>query len=459
MAIWQRTYPSGKKVYEFDYFDASGKRHRDIAFKEDGKPATKKSEVDEIRSKKVTECGMAPELLGDPNLTVEQFGTQWLKRLEGSDLKPRTIESYTQLYNNHLAPALGPIRLRDLRRTHIKELLSAKRDQVIVRSAKKVAPTDAQEQKPEPAPKTLSKNTVRLIRACLSAMLAEAMDDELIKSNPAAVPSRRRGKKGNGGVSAAERQKAIRPFSDAESTKVLKTAREQDAEHYPLFLLLGRTGMRPGEAFALQWPDFDFTNRKILVERAYSAGVLGTTKTDGVRTVDMSQELATALTALYKQREAQALKEGWGEVPELVFINSARKPMDESRVRKRFARVLKNAKITGHRLYDLRHTFATQLLAKSAPITYVAAQLGHARPSTTLQWYARWMPQMGAGFVDRLDAPGAVWHQSGTDQESTEISVEAEIEKGTELKGDSGGPFRARTGDPLIKSQLLYQLS
>jgi integrase len=402
---------------------------------------------------------MAPELLGDPDLTVDQFGKQWLKRLDGSDLKPRTIESYTQLYNNHIAAALGPIRLRDLRRTHIKELLAAKRDQVIVRSAKKIAPRDAEGPKPETAPKTLSKNTVRLIRACLSAMLAEAMDDELIKSNPAAVPSRRRGKKGNGAVSAAERQKAIRPFSDAELSKILEAARQHDAEHYPLFLLLARTGMRPGEASALQWTDFDFTNRKILVERAYSAGILGTTKTDGVRTVDMSQELATALTALYKQREAQTLKEGWGEVPELVFINAAGKAVDESRVRKRFARVLKKAEITGHRLYDLRHTFATQLLAKGAPITYTAAQLGHARPSTTLAWYARWLPQAGAGYVDRLDAPGGFWHQSGTNLKAGTDDSLVPAENTAETLQNLGATRRIRTGDLLITNQLLYQLS
>jgi hypothetical protein len=69
------------------------------------------------------------------------------------------------------------------------------------------------------------------------------------------------------------------------------------------------------------------------------------------------------------------------------------------------------------------------------------------------------MPQMGAGFVDRLDAPGAIWHQSGTDSESREILAYAENEKGAELKEKFGGPLETRTPDPLIKSQLLYQLS
>ena len=66
-------------------------------------------------------------------------------------------------------------------------------------------------------------------------------------------------------------------------------------------------------------------------------------------------------------------------------------------------RVLRQAKLPGFRLYDLRHTFATGLLAQGAPITYVAAQLGHAKPTTTLQWYAHWLPRADKHWVDALD--------------------------------------------------------
>jgi site-specific recombinase XerD len=39
-----------------------------------------------------------------------------------------------------------------------------------------------------------------------------------------------------------------------------------------------------------------------------------------------------------------------------------------------------------HAPYDVRHTFATTLLAKGVPITYVAAQMGQANPATTLRF-------------------------------------------------------------------------
>ena len=352
-----------------------------------------------------------------------------LRLLETSNLKPSTINGYARLYRGHIADALGPIRLRDLRRAHVKKFLNAKHEQIS-------ATNDT---------KTLSKNTVRLIRATLSVMLADALDDELVKSNVAAIPSRRRGKKGT--VSTAERSKAIRPFSDEELARIREAAAKHDPEFYPLFLLLGRTGMRPGESFALVWTALNFASRKILVERAFSNGELGTTKTDCVRSVDMSQELAAGLSALYKKREAQALESGWKEIPDLVFINGSGNPLDISRVRKRFNRTMKRAGISGHRLYDLRHTFATSLLAKGAPITYVAAQLGHAKSTTTLQHYAHWLPQADTGFVDRLDSP--YWHQSGLNEPRRDVPG---FTKAANIKENLGEPSGTRTRDPVIKN-------
>jgi integrase len=205
-------------------------------------------------------------------------------------------------------------------------------------------------------------------------------------------------------MSAAERVKAIRPFANNEIAAILTAAETNEPDYHPLFLLLARTGMRPGEAAALQWPDINFVQRTALVERAISAGEVGTTKTEGIRTVDLSQELVDRLRALQAARPALKLKYKWTEMPEWVFCNSDGHPLDESRTRKKFAKVMKKAKVSGHRMYDLRHTWATVMLSKGVPITYVADQLGHAKPSTTLQWYARWLPQDSKAYVDSLDA-------------------------------------------------------
>jgi integrase len=255
------------------------------------------------------------------------------------------------------------------------------------------------------------------------------------------------------GISHTERHAAIRPLSETELASFLNAAREDDFVYHALFLTLARTGLRPGEALALQWEDVDLGERELLVERALSAGLVGTTKTGHVRRVDISQELAAELSRLYVARERQTLEFGWSEVSQWVFCNSRGGILDESRLRKRLTRAMKVAGLSGHRLYDLRHTFATMLLAKGVPITYVAAQLGHAKPTTTLQWYAHWLPRNSKSFVDALDGP--------VDKVGTKVGTKIDsAEFGSEKPFDFiGGPSETRTPDPLIKSQLLYQLS
>ena len=419
--VWHRHRASGDD-WIVDVRDRAGVRRRFTA--------STREKADLLLAQKTAEYQEPEKLLGDPEMTLDTYADQWLQGIttEGA-IKPRTIVSYRQLFLCHIAPTLGAIKLRDLQRRDVKALLNAKREQA------------------------LSKNTVRLIRATLSVMLAEAMDDGYVDSNPATLPARKRGKK------KAVQAMVLRPLEEDELARLLNTAREKDPEYFPLFLLLARTGLRPGEAFALEWADLDFPKRKLSVERALSAGIVGTTKTGTAREVDMSHELADALAALYRVREAQTLKHQWGDVPDLIFVNAQRGFLDESRVRKRFARVLKAAGVGGHRLYDLRHTFASTLLKNGVPITYVAAMLGHADSTTTLRWYARWLPKSGKSYVNSLDTGGLTWHQVGTKLQNGADDAPVLAENTANSQENLGGPLETRTPDPLIKSQLLYQLS
>jgi len=166
-------------------------------------------------------------------------------------------------------------------------------------------------------------------------------------------------------------------------------------------------------------------------------------------------------------------------VPPWIFCTSTGTPLDESQLRKRFARVLKKAGLPHFRLYDLRHTFATLLLNRGVPITYVSKQLGHANQTTTSQWDADALPTATAHYVDLLDGtpearvpatPTAhyVDQLDGDEPETRASSSPLAPSLGTtavsetpppngsiEILGEmTNGPARNRTANPLIKSPL-----
>ena len=89
---------------------------------------------------------------------------------------------------------------------------------------------------------------------------------------------------------------------------------------------------------------------------------------------------------------------------EYVFPSRMGHPLEPPTIARQFQAILRRAGLAKFRLYDLRHTFATHLLAEGAPITYVAAQLVHAKPTTTLAFYAHWLPRGDKAYIDRLIA-------------------------------------------------------
>jgi len=180
-----------------------------------------------------------------------------------------------------------------------------------------------------------------------------------------------------------------------------------------LFAVAVLCGLRQGEIIGLQWPDIDFDNAQIQVQRTFSNGAWYEPKTKGSkRRVDVGK---TMLADLKKWKLACPPSE-----LNLVFPNSGPKParqLTEKRrkqeeaqvvnysnmVKRYYVPALKAAELPIIRFHDLRHTYASILIAQGEPIPYVAKQLGHSSPTVTLNVYTHLLKPSNQEAINRLE--------------------------------------------------------
>ena len=268
------------------------------------------------------------------------------------------------------------------------------------------------------------------------------MEDGIIMTNPA-DGHRRRGRKAPDTITRSERPEKIKPFTEHDLAIFIATAREVLLQRDALvFEMIADSGVRPAEALGIQWGDVDSAVCEITIERAIDLTTHQEkgTKTGAGRVVDITPEFAARLSSWQAHVKAEALMRG-RDVSPWVFGSDAGTPLDYAAVAKRFAAVIRRARLPRHSPYDLRHTYATEQLASREDLIYVANQLGHSNPATTLRYYVHWMPRGDKGASQRMGARrraafgrviGAaspehgtkIWHHAGRMLEDATEAVE-----------------------------------
>jgi len=136
-----------------------------------------------------------------------------------------------------------------------------------------------------------------------------------------------------------------------------------------------RTGMRQGELKGLQWSSIDWQNRSITVRhsRCDYAKELMSPKSNRERHIPMDAEVYETLLKRKKNT-------GY------VFLDTDGKTFDHQRLSYRLAGVLKKAGLRSIGWHVLRHTFASHLAMRGAPITAVQMLMGHSTITTTMRY-------------------------------------------------------------------------
>jgi integrase len=160
------------------------------------------------------------------------------------------------------------------------------------------------------------------------------------------------------------------------------------------------TGLRQGELLGLRWRDVDWTAQRIRVRRNFVRGEFGSPKSKrSTRSVPLTRRVAAELERLSQDSPYK------GD-DDLVFAHPLTgKPIDRSKLLKRFKAALKRAEVRPVRFHDLRHTFGTRMAAAGIPMRTLQEFMGHRDFKTTLI-YADYAPS--AGEVELVEEAFAV---------------------------------------------------
>jgi len=309
--------------------------------------------------------------------SVAEYLDDWLRSIElNSGLKRGTYRSYELHVRLYLKPALGKHSLKLLSPAQVRADLI---DQQL-RAGK-------------------SPRLVQMMQAVLRAALSEAQRLDLVDRNVAKLVR----------VKVPDNSRYGKALTFDEAAALLDASHGQ--RNGPLFAFLMTTGLRLGEALALQWSDVNFKDGYFNATRTLQRvprepWALVPTKTG--RPKLQLPLAAEAVEALEQQRTRQAFErsgnqELWRDDLNFVFTNEIGEPLHERGVQDAWKRALAQAGITAHyRIHDLRHTAASYLHATGTPQPLIMELLGHSTLAMT-QRYAHTSTAMREDARTRLD--------------------------------------------------------
>jgi integrase len=349
--IYYRDTPSGRR-YEITYVDSDGRRRWQVV---PGILRDAESALADVKDRQRKGERVAPT-----RATVTEIADSWFAAQTA--LRPNTRKVYKWAIENYIKPKFGTRRVTSITTDDVSDLIAE------MQAAGR---------------KTWS---IRAVLTPLSGMLGHCARRGIIGSNP--VKRLERGERPK--VDAVE----IRILNRDEIGRLLEHAAPE--LYRPMYATAIFSGLRLGELLGLVWGDVDFDHGVIRVRKQLQAG-----------TARQRVELKTPhairdvmlIPALARTLKTHRLASPFSADTDFVFCTDLGTGLSRSRIaRKGLVPAVKAAnldepgrpKITPH---QLRHCFASLLIAQGLNVVFVSRQMGHASPAVTLKVYAHLFDQ------------------------------------------------------------------
>lgn len=341
---------------------------------------TKKA-AQKLLNEKLTEADKG-ELVAKNTATLKSYLEEWLETIAKTRVREATFNSYKFHLERYIYHALGERKLADLRPLEIQRHYNKLNE-------------------------TYAPRTVSYTHTILKNALKSAVGLRYLANNPCerVTPPKKR-------------KREMKAFSPVQAQKFLEAAAND--KHGLIFEVALSSGMRPEEYLALKWTDVDFvrgtaTVQRALVWRKGGGWYFAELKTESSRrTVSLPVPIIAKLKHHRVKQAEYRLKLGAVyQNNDLCFATEEGQPLRYGNLtRSHFRPILKAAELGHFRLYDLRHSCATLLLAAGVNPKIVSERLGHSDITLTLNTYSHILPDMQQAATDELET--MLYRKNGT---------------------------------------------
>ncbi len=305
--------------------------------------------------------------------TVDRWYKEWKSLYkENAGLTEKSLSMYDQKYLNYIKPAIGKMKVKDVRDVHLQRLLNEQAG--------------------------MSFSHVSKVRLVLRELFSRARKSRLIVFDPSEDLMLPENKK-----------RSRRAITDFEREHILKVAETHQAGLWVKIALYA--GLRPGEAAALQWKDIDFSANEIHIYKAIESGNnnIKDTKTEaGARDIPIHSALLPSLTAAKGDPFAPVLPNSKGNYQDADTMarrwRSFKRALDISMGAKVYRNQIVESVVAEDLVpYCLRHTFCTDLEEAGVPINIAKVLMGHSDISVTANIYTHKRQHVLHKEISRLD--------------------------------------------------------
>ena len=319
--------------------------------------------------------------------TLASYLAYWLGEVVEPNLAPKTTEKYALFVRLYVVPGLGTKRLDRLQVRDVRTWLNQLRAICQCCAQGKDTARRAGHRRccaiGSCCGQVLSDRTIKDVRDTLRAALANAVAEELLARNAAAIVKL-----------PTPRKRERHWWSVEEARKFLESARTDRDPLYAAYVLILVLGLRRGEVLGLTWPDVNFEKAEIHVrwQLQRAQGVLHhrPTKTPGSAAILPVPDICVA--ALRLRAESQAadrnrIADAWQDSG-LVFTTTLGTPYEPRNFARHFALRCSKAGVRYIKVHDTRRTCASLLVALDVHPRVAMQILRHTQISVTMEIYS-----------------------------------------------------------------------